>query len=366
MNAMNTLTSSLAAQKAPVFTKSLLTERQGVYLRLAATLCVAAVLLLVCSTSALAAATAVDNADDAAYGGDWIDGDNGGFGFGPWILLSQDENPATGDFFIGNSTENGSAPPSGGINTTGVAFGLFAHSGDAIQASREFTGGPLSVGQSFILDMDNGDVQTGSYVGFGLNSAFDNRFSFGYEGGDTNYTLYDDNGILDTGVPVTDDGLTVAVTLTGTNTYRMTITAPRFTESVELVGTLFGSGDIQAFNLTNINAGSLINAYAYFNFVEVADAPTLPGDFDGNDLVAQGDLDLVLLNWAELVPPTPVGWVEQIPTDGQVDQNELDGVLLNWANTPLATATSAVPEPSSFTLVLAALCLAVGRRRKQV
>jgi hypothetical protein len=98
--------------------------------------------------------------------------------------------------------------------------------------------------------------------------------------------------------------------------------------------------------------------------VEFVSGGCIAGDYDCTDLVAQGDLDLVLLNWAEPVPPTPAGWVDQIPADGFVDQDDLDGVLLNWANTPLAAATAAVPEPSSLLLLALGTARFVSRRRK--
>jgi hypothetical protein len=55
------------------------------------------------------------------------------------------------------------------------------------------------------------------------------------------------------------------------------------------------------------------------------------GDYSGNGTVEQADLDLVLLNWGDPVPPIPAGWVNDLPT-GTIDQDELDGVLLNWGN----------------------------------
>ena len=87
------------------------------------------------------------------------------------------------------------------------------------------------------------------------------------------------------------------------------------------------------------------------------------GDFDSDNFVSQGDLDLVLLNWADTV--LPPGFDENAvigggPFDGVMSQNELDSILLNWGNgTPPA---SAVPEPGAFLLAwLGLLSLAAGR-----
>ena len=98
-------------------------------------------------------------------------------------------------------------------------------------------------------------------------------------------------------------------------------------------------------------------------------SPPVNGDYDDSGIVGQTDLDLVLLNWGDPVPPTPtnpVPWVNQIPTDGAVNQNDLDGVLLNWGNSLAAGAVSAVPEPSSGALVLFGLLLMAGRARKGI
>ena len=58
----------------------------------------------------------------------------------------------------------------------------------------------------------------------------------------------------------------------------------------------------------------------------------LEGDYNGNGLVEQGDLDLVLLNWGtDTSVTTPAGWTNDLP-DSRIDQNELDRVLLNWGN----------------------------------
>jgi hypothetical protein len=57
--------------------------------------------------------------------------------------------------------------------------------------------------------------------------------------------------------------------------------------------------------------------------------PPIPGDFNDDGIVEQGDLDLVLLHWGQdgnNIPPT---WFGPPPT-GLVDQDELDAVLLNW------------------------------------
>jgi hypothetical protein len=92
-------------------------------------------------------------------------------------------------------------------------------------------------------------------------------------------------------------------------------------------------------------------------FADLSNPAFLPGDYDANHVVEQGDLDLVLLRWGREIDPfhPPEGWIRNVPT-GRVDQAELDAVLLNWGNTQLQAAhTAAVPEPSTVLLLLSAV-----------
>ncbi|MEM1026826.1 MAG: endo-1,4-beta-xylanase [Planctomycetota bacterium] len=80
----------------------------------------------------------------------------------------------------------------------------------------------------------------------------------------------------------------------------------------------------------------------------------LPGDFNGNGRVEQGDLNLVLNNWGQAVAdPDALGWVNDAP-DGAVDQGELNAVLNNWG---VAVAPSFegldVPEPAVLAIFAA-------------
>jgi hypothetical protein len=102
------------------------------------------------------------------------------------------------------------------------------------------------------------------------------------------------------------------------------------------------------------------------------------GDYDdsdaNNNLVSQGDLDNVLIDWGKPGADDAIApvWVNQRPTDGLVSQNELDLVLLNWGNslnTPGAgggsLAGGAVPEPASVALVGIAILAGAGMVRRQ-
>ena len=83
------------------------------------------------------------------------------------------------------------------------------------------------------------------------------------------------------------------------------------------------------------------------------------GDFNGNGLVEQADLDLVLSNWGTLADPAPEGWLFHLPS-GAIDQDELDQVLANWGGPAPPSGLSAVgvvPEPGAWALVVCAALL---------
>ncbi|MEM1026590.1 MAG: hypothetical protein AAGJ38_00740 [Planctomycetota bacterium] len=95
-------------------------------------------------------------------------------------------------------------------------------------------------------------------------------------------------------------------------------------------------------------------------------ASFIEGDYNGNGLVDQADLNFVLANWgASTVPPE---FIEAAlpgggPFDGAVDQNELNGVLGNWGssvNTQLSL--NAIPEPAA---AAALLLLGLGNYRRR-
>ena len=89
----------------------------------------------------------------------------------------------------------------------------------------------------------------------------------------------------------------------------------------------------------------------------------LVGDLDGDGFVGINDLNIVLGNWNQNVPPgdplaDPSG-------DGFVGIDDLNTVLGNWnAGTPPAAA--AVPEPGSLVLLTLSAVTLVGRNRAQM
>ena len=115
--------------------------------------------LFVFASFAFATAFAQIASDNASnYGGGWTNGTNQGSGFAAWDLSNNNNNGSTifSGYFIGDATAG-----AGDINTSGNSFGIYANPGSAFAtASRAFSS-PLSVGQTFSVDLgvnfDNGN-----------------------------------------------------------------------------------------------------------------------------------------------------------------------------------------------------------------
>ena len=140
-----------------------------------------------------------------------------------------------------------------------------------VSAIRPLTGGSLLVGQMITLKIDNGFLDTGSSEGFGLQtSGGTNRMEFYFTGGDTSYRLADNSGANLTGIGFTGNGLSVAFTLTGTNTYSLDVT-PNGGGTTNFTGTLEGV------------AGTGIDRMRFFDF-NGGNNQGSNGDFFANSL----------------------------------------------------------------------------------
>jgi hypothetical protein len=103
--------------------------------------------------------------------------------------------------------------------------------------------------------------------------------------------------------------------------------------------------------------GAAPNWYTRDSFDPAAIAPTLAidfdvvlnGDLDGDGFVGIGDLNIVLGNWNQAVPPGDP--LADASGDGFVGIDDLNFVLGNWnAGTP--PASEVVPEPAGLTILV--------------
>lgn len=166
-----------------------------------------------------------DNAAATAYSDGWQNGDNGGTGFGAW-QLSPASNTGNAGFFISTSASNGDGDGNsdGDINTSGIAFGLYANGGGLASAVRPFSI-DLFAGATLDLKMDNGYIDGGGTVGFGLqNSSGNNLLEFYFVGGTSFYQYNDLTGAHNTSVGFTDEGLSLSITLTSATAYQLSVT----------------------------------------------------------------------------------------------------------------------------------------------
>src|SRR5438105_4420060 len=193
-------------------------------------------ILLLTGGQVLAESTVIaeDDASQSAYGGQWDNSKNGGSGFGNWSLTTEgNDNDRHSGLFIADTKNN---PDLNGVAKNDKAFGLFANGPGFEQAVgyRAFEK-PLQAGDSFSFMIENGpfekkfdkDDPTPGSIGLVLRTTNANSsvadynkdavFEFGYYNGKDNYQVYDGSGAdkADSGVPFTDAGISVTVTITG-------------------------------------------------------------------------------------------------------------------------------------------------------
>ncbi|MEZ6190500.1 MAG: PEP-CTERM sorting domain-containing protein [Phycisphaerales bacterium] len=248
-------------------------------------LCAGALMIGVCPVRA--ANLAFDSAADPVYNDGWQSGDNGGYGLAPWGLLALGTSSG---HFMSTSTGNGDGLDDGttrgaandrDIDTSGRSWGMYASydaNADGAGAFRSLTGGPLSIGQSILIDMDNGYI-----VASGLNTvgvqflvSDGNAVFFRFKGGDTNYEVLTNNftTIDTTTLGFADEGMTIALTRTGFATMSLTATLRNGdTDTIALIMTGSAGADVIGLSLNNDSAGPGSSHDAYFNSITVTPEP---------------------------------------------------------------------------------------------
>lgn len=208
---------------------------------------------------------AADYATNSTYAS-WSEGQNGGYGFGPWSFNGTDANPD------GQYQGMSSSSPLGmswTLMTHDNASGL-ANAGRAITA-----GGGLQIGQTLSTVIENPSETAGihTYRGFdllftggpdnngpGVNAAALRAQVFDYFNFDLHWTINDASG--HTATPITGPataaaGVAIDFTLTSTNTYSFTMTPLNGSTGYSQTGTYEGPINWVNFRLWNTASGGL-------------------------------------------------------------------------------------------------------------
>ena len=196
-----------------------------------------------------------DDASDVAYNSGWNNGTNGGTGFSSWTLT----NGGNSGFFVGSSD----------INVSGESWGTYANNGDVASAVRDFSTA-MESSDGFEVYIDNGSIQNGGTIGFGLqNSNGDNLMEFFFRGGESNYEVNDNNGVVATNTGFTSNGLRVEVFLTSATQFDIKITPIGGSTETILGKTLRANANqsISKLRLFNANAGAGSGADCFFNSI---------------------------------------------------------------------------------------------------
>lgn len=239
-------------------------------------------------------AAGFDSAADPVYAGG-IQAVNGGSGFGAW-QVNPVENSDDQGVVLGDSNTNGdSGGP--GINTDGVAFGLYARNGMMTEAIRPL-GASLAVGQSFSISFDNGWVEGDeSAQGVILEDADGvGRVTFVIRSGSATYLIEDGDGAFDTGIGFSDGGFDLTFLITSEDTYDLTVHALAEDFITVYEGRILGGNpgapiaQVRAFNLNTFEEGSP-GRDAYVNNLEIGCAEGQECGIaiaEGGDLVCPG------------------------------------------------------------------------------
>ncbi len=242
----------------------------------------AAAVLGLSLVSAFGATPGFDYASSPAYPNNGNFGllNGGGGAFGAWSN-GPAANSGTSGSFIGTSLNNGNLNGPGINSAANKSWGIYANTLNGSEALRPLSG-PLKIGQTISVDMDNGWIEgAGSVVVFGLQTTSGvTRFETLFRGGDTNYSLTDAGGTaaVTTSVAWTDGGIHIDFTLKTADTYDVTVR--RLANNVVSIHTnrpLAGTagseiGRIRFFNFEGPNDGNNPRRDAFINNLQVSSA----------------------------------------------------------------------------------------------
>ncbi len=227
------------------------------------------------ATAALAWAVAqVNVADDDAnqgmYGGGWNDGSGGDNGFFAWKMVSKSDGEGSfAGHYLGKKGEQSGVE----AITTDRVFALFAN-GRGFEESVAFRGisVPLEPADNFSFDILHGPFQkkgdqddpalgevgvayrTGNAQGSVEDAKVGARLLFFAREGAPNYLVTDTETEFDTGVPISDEAVSLTITIKDMDTYDLEVISLRDQSRKLFEGRKFGG-----------EAGQPVQSLAFFN-----------------------------------------------------------------------------------------------------
>jgi hypothetical protein len=234
-----------------------------------------------------------DAANDPVYNPPlgWNTGDNGGTGFGPWLINIPGSPATTGGVLIDNSN----------ISTADASWTLWSEEGTT-EAIRPFNLSP-NTNDRISIKMDNSAVQPGGRVGLEIQNASNEKLlELSFVGGETEYRLDDASGSNLTGMSATSTGLLIEIELTSPTTFDLRLTdlvsgPPVTLSSRNLILPMSTDQTIHQIRLYNFQAGPRPTHDLFFNEIshELNALPIELASFE-----ARTTSEAVELNWTTL------------------------------------------------------------------
>lgn len=211
--------------------------------------------------------------DEAGNYATWTAGSNGGFGFQPWRFTPAGGNTNNYGWFLASSNGNGSGAGPGIDSANNTAFGLYGNSSNSPVAARFFVA-PMSIGNTFSIEFDNGFIDTGMRDEIVLRGGGFPMFVFGFTGGNQFYDISDASGAVMTTIPYTDGGVRVEVTQTSLATYSVMVARLVDGTTWNYSGTFVNPVWVDEFAVVNNNAGFNPSNDFYVNRMAVVPEPS--------------------------------------------------------------------------------------------
>jgi len=251
---------------------------------------------LAIASTANASLGADDTAANSAYDSGWANAttttSTGTWG-SAWSFTQSSGDGGQNGRFVGSSFSNDDGDVGNvNINTSSRAWAMYANSGNTVTATRQFSGA-MTAGQSFRVDMDNGNVanngastdENRSRTGFKLLDSSSNvLFEFRFRGGDSTYTYKRSTSDTptSTGVNFTRGGLRAEFSLVDSSgnpsasNFRLKVWRPNnAASSTTIFSSLLQAGtNIDRVLLFNKDAGGGGTSNVYFNSISIPEPAT--------------------------------------------------------------------------------------------